>query len=278
MENGPAHQTDGVGISETATHDHAKGRPRSASTTVALGVLGGVLTGAAVGYLLVAGIHRDPTVPAVASPVVTGESSKQLASVFDWPELVPSSDTPVTISSEDPGAADGSSPAGPSGSAAAKEARATDPAAGRQVGTGPTEVASRLATPNAAEPVKGIAGKGNAAPATIPSWGTAVIRSTAVLFPGENWQTNRIRLTLRADGNLVLTDETNRATWATNTSDAHAQVTFQGDGNLTLTDTVSGTTLWSSRTEGHGSAVLVLQADGNVVIQDGSAVLWAALR
>jgi hypothetical protein len=35
-------------------------------------------------------------------------------------------------------------------------------------------------------------------------------------------------------------------------------------------------TLWSSRTDGHPGAVLVFQADGNVVIKSDDTVLWSA--
>ncbi len=52
-------------------------------------------------------------------------------------------------------------------------------------------------------------------------------------------------------------------------------VRFQEDGNLVVYSS-GGEHLWASRTDGHQGAILVFQADGNVVIKSGDTVLWAA--
>lgn len=104
-------------------------------------------------------------------------------------------------------------------------------------------------------------------------WGTTVIRGTSVLEPGQNWHTNRIRLTLTTGGNLVLTDENGRTTWSSGTSGSGTQLVFQADGNLGL---YSGSTpLWTTRTDGHDGAILVLQADANVTISLNGTTLWS---
>jgi len=100
-----------------------------------------------------------------------------------------------------------------------------------------------------------------------------VIRGTSVLEPGQNWHTNRIRLTLTTGGNLVLTDENGRTTWSSGTSGSGTQLVFQADGNLGL---YSGSTpLWTTRTDGHDGAILVLQADANVTISLNGTTLWS---
>ncbi|MEV0408524.1 bulb-type lectin domain-containing protein [Actinoallomurus sp. NPDC050550] len=106
------------------------------------------------------------------------------------------------------------------------------------------------------------------------SWQTRVVRGTSVLNPGQSVHTNRIRLTLQTDGDLVLRNEHNAVVWSTGTHAPDTHVVFQGDGNFVLYSN-SNQTLWSSRTDGHIGATLVLQADGNVTIIYNGKALWA---
>jgi hypothetical protein len=106
-----------------------------------------------------------------------------------------------------------------------------------------------------------------------PHWRSKVIEGTYVLHPGEDVRTNRMRLTLRTNGDLVLSDEHDKAVWSTGTHAAGTHVVFQADGNFVLYSSTNET-LWSSRTDGHDGAVLVLRADGDLAITQGGTVLW----
>ncbi|MCF4136382.1 protein kinase [Streptomyces sp. Tue 6430] len=102
-----------------------------------------------------------------------------------------------------------------------------------------------------------------------------VISAPMALGPGEEVAAARIRLVLQPDGNLVAYDETGQARWATRTLGTGARADFQTDGNLVVYDT-QNQAVWASRTNGHESAVLKLQTDGNIVILEGETVLWAS--
>ncbi len=90
---------------------------------------------------------------------------------------------------------------------------------------------------------------------------------------GENWHTNRIKLSLTTAGDAVLTDENGKVTWSAGETGATG-LAFQGDGNLVLYK--GDTVLWATGTVGHPGAQLVLQDDGNVTISDGDQFLWGA--
>ena len=77
----------------------------------------------------------------------------------------------------------------------------------------------------------------------------------------------RYRLTMQADGNLVLSDDYQRPWWASNTS-GHpgASTILQGDGNLVVYAPDGITPLWAANTAGHPGDSLVLQQDRNLVL------------
>jgi hypothetical protein len=106
-----------------------------------------------------------------------------------------------------------------------------------------------------------------------PNWRSQVIHGTYVLQPGQNVHTNRMRLSLQTNGDLVLRDEHDKTVWSTGTHAAGTHVVFQADGNFVLYSSTNAT-LWSSRTDGHDGAVLVLRASGDMAITQGSTVLW----
>jgi hypothetical protein len=106
-----------------------------------------------------------------------------------------------------------------------------------------------------------------------PNWRSQTIHGTRVLQPGQNVHTNRMRLTLQTNGDLVLRDEHDKVVWSTGTHAANTHVVFQADGNFVLYSSTNAT-LWSSRTDGHDGAVLVLRANGDMAITQGSTVLW----
>ncbi|MFD3315660.1 protein kinase [Streptomyces sp. NPDC058694] len=102
-----------------------------------------------------------------------------------------------------------------------------------------------------------------------------VLQAVYDLGVGESVRTAKTKLVMQRDGNLVITDKQDRPLWAAMTSGAGNTARFQDDGNLVVHNS-AGRPIWASQTFGHPGAVLVLQADGNVVIKAGDAVLWAA--
>ncbi|MEU9956047.1 protein kinase [Streptomyces sp. NPDC050982] len=102
-----------------------------------------------------------------------------------------------------------------------------------------------------------------------------VLQAVYDLGVGESVRTNKTKLVMQRDGNLVITDDKDRPLWAAATSGTGNTARFQDDGNLVVHNS-AGKPVWATQTPGHPGAVLVLQADGNVVIKSGDAVLWAA--
>jgi Cys-rich protein (TIGR01571 family) len=84
------------------------------------------------------------------------------------------------------------------------------------------------------------------------------------------------RVCMQTDGNLVVYNSANGATWASNTSNQTVtKCVMQADGNLVL---YNGTApVWASNTSNSGGNVLIMQDDGNLVIYkaDGTSAVWA---
>jgi hypothetical protein len=106
---------------------------------------------------------------------------------------------------------------------------------------------------------------------TTPAWSERVIAATSVLSTGQSWSTNRLGLTVTTGGNLVLQDQ-GRTVWQTGTTTG-VKLVMQNDGHLVLYDAGDGTA-FSSGTAGNPGAVLVLRADGNMVISLNGRVLF----
>ncbi|MFJ8444438.1 DUF6531 domain-containing protein [Kitasatospora griseola] len=118
---------------------------------------------------------------------------------------------------------------------------------------------------------------GRTASATLPV-NNRTISSGTTLTPGTVTASNNARLTMQADGNLVLSKiDTGGTAWSSGTS-GHpgATATLQADGNLVVTDT-TGTVLWNSNTAGNTGAIAKVQDDGNFVLYNtaGTAV-WSS--
>ncbi|MET8767344.1 hypothetical protein [Streptomyces sp. NPDC004658] len=120
-----------------------------------------------------------------------------------------------------------------------------------------------------------------ATPALAPAstqrnWSTKVVNATYVLHSGESVASDRMRITMRADGDLVISDEHGTIRWSSHTQGSGNYAVFQDDGNLAVYS-ANHTSLWTSGTAGNTGAELVIQSDGNVVIlsRSGTAV-WAA--
>ncbi|MFF5421958.1 hypothetical protein [Streptomyces misionensis] len=117
-------------------------------------------------------------------------------------------------------------------------------------------------------PVKG--------PSAASKWTTRVITGTTALGPGASIASNRMTITMRTDGNLVISDENGTTRWSSHTEGRGYKAVFQNDGHLVVY-TKAGQTAWSSGTAGNPGAKLVIQDDGNVsILSAGGAVLWSA--
>ncbi|POX44899.1 hypothetical protein C3488_31370, partial [Streptomyces sp. Ru72] len=101
-----------------------------------------------------------------------------------------------------------------------------------------------------------------------------VLRGGAVIPSGTSLTSDSVRLTMQADGNLVLYSlATGKSLWSSGTSgNPGAWATFQS-GNLVVYDVGATKTLWSSGTS--TGTVLQIQNDANVVMYDGTgAAVW----
>ncbi|NED10171.1 hypothetical protein, partial [Streptomyces sp. SID9124] len=101
------------------------------------------------------------------------------------------------------------------------------------------------------------------------------VTATRVLRAGESIESDRTRLRMQRDGNLVVYDEHDKPRWATMTFGQNYQAVFQADGNLVVY-TADSRPVWASKTQGHRGAILRLQKDGNLVIYSGGAPVWAS--
>ncbi|MFJ9589426.1 mannose-binding protein [Streptomyces acidicola] len=109
-----------------------------------------------------------------------------------------------------------------------------------------------------------------------PEWTRTVISATNILSTGESWKTNRIRMTMQQDGNLVVYNEDDNALWASATFGEGHTARFQQDGNLVIHNG-DDRPIWASQTNGNPGAQLVLRKDGKVVIvAAGGNVVWSS--
>ncbi|MFF2628694.1 trypsin-like serine protease [Kitasatospora griseola] len=109
-----------------------------------------------------------------------------------------------------------------------------------------------------------------------------VIKSDTKLASGQSITGPDLKLTMQADGNLVLTHKQagGGVLWSTGTSgNSGAWAYVQPDGNFVVykKDGNPGGILWASGTYGQSGAFLLLQANGDLSMMkaDGSAALWS---
>ncbi|MBQ0891068.1 hypothetical protein KBZ94_40200 [Streptomyces sp. RM72] len=102
-----------------------------------------------------------------------------------------------------------------------------------------------------------------------------VIAATYVLSPGQPVTSGGTGLSMEADGNLVVRDDTGVVRWAANTAGLGHHAVFQADGNLVVV-AADGHAVWSSGTAGNPGASLAVQTSGRVLIRSaGGTVLWS---
>jgi hypothetical protein len=96
------------------------------------------------------------------------------------------------------------------------------------------------------------------------------------LFPGQRVVAAGCyyHLDMQSDGNLV-TYGNSSARWSTSTNGRAGYAVFQTDGNFVLRNW-NDAPIWNTATVPHSGARLVQQSDGNLVVYDGTAALWAS--
>lgn len=107
-----------------------------------------------------------------------------------------------------------------------------------------------------------------------PNWGTETVFATSVLEVNQAWTTNRIRMVMQTDGNLVVYNEEGKPIWASMTFGQNHRAIFQQDGNLVIHN-AEDRPIWASQTWGREGAQLVLRADAKVVIVHNGGVVWS---
>jgi hypothetical protein len=111
--------------------------------------------------------------------------------------------------------------------------------------------------------------------ASAPVWTTQTIEATFVFRLGDSVSTNRTRLHLQGDGDLVIIDEVGTVRWRSNTAGTGNTAVFQDDGHFVVYDR-DQRPVWTSGTAGRPGAVLVLAADGDVDIVHNGTVVWSS--
>ncbi|WP_394814165.1 hypothetical protein [Streptomyces dubilierae] len=107
-----------------------------------------------------------------------------------------------------------------------------------------------------------------------PNWSTETVSAVSVLEVNQAWTTNRIRMVMQTDGNLVVYNEKGKPIWASMTFGQNHRAIFQGDGNLVIHN-AADRPIWASKSHGHDGAQLVLRADAKVVIVHNGRVVWS---
>ncbi|WP_406099863.1 mannose-binding protein [Streptomyces sp. NBC_01013] len=111
-------------------------------------------------------------------------------------------------------------------------------------------------------------------PSPKPEWSTVVISAPSVIQVNQAWTTNRIKMVMQTDGNLVVLNEDGKPIWAAMTFGQNHRAIFQPDGNLVIHNG-DDRPIWASKTHDHPGAQLVLRADGKVVVAENGNVLWS---
>ncbi|MCX4679469.1 mannose-binding protein [Streptomyces sp. NBC_01433] len=107
-----------------------------------------------------------------------------------------------------------------------------------------------------------------------PNWTTVTVFAPSVLEVNQAWTTNRIRMVMQTDGNLVVLNEQGKPIWASMTFGDNHRAIFQPDGNLVIHN-AADRPIWASRTHDHAGAQLMLRADAKVVIMHNGGVIWS---
>ncbi len=72
------------------------------------------------------------------------------------------------------------------------------------------------------------------------------------LLPGETLSSASARLTMQADGNLVIASKSGKALWSAGTSEAGATALLDAGGNLVVRNAADTANLWEAKTSAAG--------------------------
>jgi hypothetical protein len=116
---------------------------------------------------------------------------------------------------------------------------------------------------------------------TTPVWDHRGIRYDRLL-PGQTLRSGESlqsvntswRLTMRTDGNLVVTTAAGRLQWSALTSGTGNVAVMRTDGSFVVTSR-SGSVLWSTGTGDAAGSVVRMLGDANVAVYQGPKVVWA---
>jgi hypothetical protein len=100
------------------------------------------------------------------------------------------------------------------------------------------------------------------------------VSAPSVLEVNQAWTTNRIKMVMQTDGNLVVLNEHGKPIWAAMTFGPNHRAIFQPDGNLVIHNG-DDRPIWASKTHDYAGAQLVFRADAKVVIVHGGRVVWS---
>jgi hypothetical protein len=227
-----------------------------------------IICGAAAGVVLLASL------PLLAK----GRGSQKTDAVV----LPTATDFLPTLPTPDPSHAGGSRTQ-PSRSASASpgttspEAPSTSPSAGGASPTAASGHPAGSAPPIGTSPTR----PGDPTPAETAAQHSAppqatkplYVQSTQVINPGDRIVNGSTVLTMTTSDKLEVVVG-GAVRWTSGATGAEA--VFQADGNFVMYDDVNyDNAVWSSGTTDHPHAVLVVEADGNVDIQDNGTVIWA---
>ncbi|MFD9289153.1 mannose-binding protein [Streptomyces sp. NPDC060030] len=129
-------------------------------------------------------------------------------------------------------------------------------------------------SPSATKPKAKVKVKPKPKPSPKPDWSTVAISAPSVIQVNQAWTTNRIKMVMQTDGNLVVLNEFGKPIWAAMTFGQNHRAIFQPDGNLVIHNG-DDRPIWASKTHDHPGAQLVLRADGRVVVLDNGNVVWS---
>ncbi|MYS20672.1 MULTISPECIES: hypothetical protein [unclassified Streptomyces] len=194
--------------------------------------------------------------PTVAKPATTGPTTTKPTTTKPDPAK------PVTTTSVAKPSVTAPADASTTDKPAAQKPATDKPAADKPAADKPDPAESAADTPDSTS--------------DAPVWHQKTIDATYVLNPGESVASNRMRITMRKSGSLVISDEDGVIRWSSHTPGQGNHAVFQDDGHFVVYGP-DGQTLWSSGTAGNPGSQLVIQKDGDVTIQSAAgATLWSA--
>ncbi|MEU1127286.1 mannose-binding protein [Streptomyces sp. NPDC005899] len=114
------------------------------------------------------------------------------------------------------------------------------------------------------------------APKAAPkrNWTSTTVTAPSTIEVNQAWTTNRIRMVMQPDGNLVVLNELGKPIWASMTFGPNHRAIFQPDGNLVIHNG-DDRPIWASKTHDYAGARLVLRADAKIVVVHNGRVVWS---